>query len=401
MLAYGKQSWPLKTYSYFLRGDVGTNFSTILSAVKPKERTSQYVVLAALHSLNAEVASVTVKEINEVLKLHLGNKAPSNVAAALRKYTSYVEPAEVGPPLRWRLKSEGIAKLRGLSGLELAAMESDAAFDTDIGIVCALEQPEFEAVQEAFGGAKAWKEVGDPRFTHVYREATIRTNSGKFLRVVATASTSMGLTAAAIATTQLILQFRPRIVAMIGIAAGTRSGNKEFGDVLIADPSVDYNSGKVVDVDGIREFLPDPYPIGINARLRSVLLRYASDRNVFSAIRGRWKEKLPTRPNRLHVGPLGAADQVIDDPTRIIEITKNWRKLVGVEMETYAVYRACHESPDPKPRMVSFKSVCDFAAEKTDSWQAYAAFVAAQFAADFFKSEWDSLWSGIKTEKDA
>jgi len=65
---------------------------------------------------------------------------------------------------------------------------------------------------------------------------------------------------------------------------------------------------------------------------------------------------------------------VIDDATRVLEIQRNWRKLIGVEMETYGVYRACHESPDPKPRFVSFKAVCDFAAEKSDSWQEYAAF---------------------------
>lgn len=298
--------------------------------------------------------------------------------------------------MRWQLKPEGTAKLRALSDLVLTATESEAVFDTDIGIICALEQPEFDAVREALGGIKAWKEIGDARYTHVYREATLTTSSGKTLRVVATASTSMGLTAAAIATTQLILQFRPRLVVMVGIAAGTRSGNKEFGDVLVADPSVDYNSGKVVDVNGIREFLPDPYPIGLNARLRSVLQKYASNKQVFVDIRKRWTGATPPNPNRLHLGPLGAADQVIDDPTRILEITKNWRKLVGVEMETYAVYRACHESPDPKPRMVSFKSVCDFAAEKTDSWQGYAAFIAAQFAFDFLKTEWDALWPKVK-----
>jgi nucleoside phosphorylase len=294
--------------------------------------------------------------------------------------------------LRWRLKPEGIGRLKALSDLALTAATTDAAFGADIGIVCALEQPELDAVREALGGQRAWKEIGDPRYTHVYREASLVTQSGRTLRVIATASTSMGLTAAAIATTQLVLQFRPRLVAMIGIAAGTRAGNKQFGDVLVADPSVDYNSGKVVDIKGIREFLPDPYPIGLNARLRSVLQKYASNSDVFVNIRKRWKSKVPPGPNRLHIGPLGAADQVIDDPTRVLEITKNWRKLVGVEMETYAVYRACHESPDPKPRMISFKSVCDFAAEKTDSWQAYAAFTAAQFARDFFHTEWDALW---------
>jgi nucleoside phosphorylase len=290
--------------------------------------------------------------------------------------------------LRWHLKTEGVAKLRSLSGLALAISPGSEDFESDVGIVCALEQPELAAVIDALG-ADAWKEVGEARYTHVYRENRLATNSGKKLRVIATASTSMGLTAAAITTTQLIMQFQPRLIVMVGIAAGTRSGNKQFGDVLVADPSVDYNSGKVVEAKGIREFQPDPYPIGLNARLRSVLQKYASEQQVFAKIRSRWKGELPPGTNRLHIGPLGAADQVIDDPARVLEITKNWRKLVGVEMETYAVYRACHESPEPKPKMVSFKAVCDFAAEKTDSWQAYAAFTAAQFMADFLKSQWE------------
>jgi nucleoside phosphorylase len=262
----------------------------------------------------------------------------------------------------------------------------------DIGFVCALEQPEFAALTDAIGGLANWRSASDPRFPHVYQECELRTASGGSLRVVATTATSMGLTAASIVTTQLVMQFRPRIVVMIGIAAGTRTGDKEFGDVLVADPSVDYNSGKVVRANGIRGFLPDPYPIGLNSRLRTILHKYRGRHALFDEIRSEWNGKLPPQPNKLHLGPLGAADQVIDDATRVLEIQQNWRKLIGVEMETYGVYRACHESPDPKPRFVSFKSVCDFAAEKTDSWQEYAAFVAAQFAVRFLTKEWDSLW---------
>jgi nucleoside phosphorylase len=202
----------------------------------------------------------------------------------------------------------------------------------------------------------------------------------------------MGLTAASIATTQLIMQFKPRIVLMIGIAAGTKDGGKQFGDVLVADPSIDYNSGKVARQDGIRAFLPDPYPIGLNARLRSVLLKHRGHNIIFEEIRAAWRGHKPPGINRLHVGPLGAADQVIDDADRILEIQQNWRKLIGVEMETYGVYRACHEAPEPKPRFVSFKSVCDFAAEKSDSWQEYAAYVAAHFSVRFLRKEWDALW---------
>jgi nucleoside phosphorylase len=182
---------------------------------------------------------------------------------------------------------------------------------------------------------------------------------------------------------------------MIGIAAGTRDGNKQFGDVLVADPSVDYNSGKVVQKDGVRDFQPDPYPMSLNPRLRSVLSKYKGTHPIFEEIRKGWNGPLPQAPNRLHVGPLGAADQVIDDASRVIEIQRNWRKLIGVEMETYGVYRACYESPDPKPRFISFKSVCDFAAEKADSWQAYAAFVAAEFALRFLRKEWEALWPKV------
>lgn len=367
-------------------------FATLLSAVKPKERSDQYRILAALFYLKAHVTPVSTKDVRSLLKLHCGKKMPASVNSSLKVYTGYVEPVVAGSSQLWSLTSKGIDRLRNLSRLSLS-VESDAhAFETDIGIICALEHPELAAVIKTLGGPSAWKEAGNTRFAHVYRETEFATTAGKRLSVVATTSTSMGLTAAAIATTQLVLQFRPKIVVMIGIAAGTRSSNKQFGDVLVADPSVDYNSGKVVVAGGIRAFLPDPYPIGLYPRLRSVLHKYHGNHPVFTNIRKRWNGSLPPGANHLHVGPLGAADQVIDDATRIEEIQKNWRKLIGVEMETYGVYRACEEAPEPKPRFVSFKAVCDFAAEKTDSWQDYAAFVAAEFAVEFLKTEWETLW---------
>ncbi len=369
------------------------DLSALISAVKPKDRGDQYVILAALFVLGAHARSVTAKDVSDKLKLHLGKKVPSNISASLRAYTAYVSPAEKGPPLRWSLTPKGIEYLRSLSGLALSTTADADNFKSDIGIVCALEYPELSAVLKALGGVAKWKEVGDTRYAHVYRETQMKTDGGETLRVVATTTTSMGLTAAAIATTQLVLQFRPRLVAMIGIAAGTRTGGKQFGDVLVADPSVDYNSGKVVMENGIREFQPDPYPIGLNPRLRSVLQKYRSSTHpLFAEIRSRWGGPTPEMPNRLHVGPVGGADQVIDDETRVLEIQKNWRKLIGVEMETYGVYRAIYESPEPKPRAVSFKAVCDFAAAKSDSWQEYAAFMAAEFAVGVLKREWATLW---------
>lgn len=369
-----------------------TEFSDFIGAVKQRNLTPQYVTLAALFVLGAHTSPVTARKIKDILELHVKAKIPSNINDVLRKNPSLVTPAEKSTPLRWRLTQAGLGRLRELSGLELATSGEADLFDYDVAIICALEHPELTAVFAAFNGETSWASVGDSRMSHVYRATELSTTSGATLRVVATTASSMGLTAAAIATTQTIFQFRPRLVLMVGIAAGTRSVDKRFGDVLVADPSVDYNSGKVAVANGIREFLPDPYPIGLNARLRCVLQKYRRPQAVFEEIRAKWGAALPTGPNRLHIGPLGAADQVLDDESRILEIQKNWRKLIGVEMEAYGVYRACHEAPEPKPRFVSMKSVCDFAAEKSDSWQDYAAYFAACFALHFITNEWPNLW---------
>jgi nucleoside phosphorylase len=367
--------------------------SAILSAVKPRDRSDQLKILAALFCLGAHSTPVTAKAIRELLTLQLGASAvPQNIPDRLRKYTSFADPAAKGPPIRWTLTAKGLDELRTRSGLALALAARDNEYQSDVGFVCALEHPELSALVEAFGGTSAWRDHTDTRLTHLYRESHYPIAPDMKLRLVATTSTSMGLTAAAIATTQLIFLFRPRLVIMVGIAAGTRSGGKQFGDILVADPSVDYNSGKVVESDGIREFQPDPYPIGLTPRFRTILQTYRGPTKVLNDITARWTGTKPSVANRLHIGPLGAADQVIDDASRVIEIQKNWRKLVGVEMETYGVYRACYESPEPKPRYLSFKSVCDFAAEKTDSWQDYAAFTAAQFSASFLRNHWNSLW---------
>lgn len=43
-----------------------------MSAVKPKDRTDQYLILAAMFVLNAHVDSVTAAQISDKLDLHLG-----------------------------------------------------------------------------------------------------------------------------------------------------------------------------------------------------------------------------------------------------------------------------------------------------------------------------------------
>ena len=96
-----------------------TDIAALMSAVKPRERTGQYMVLSALFALKAHEAPVTAKQISDLLKLHLGAKAPRNINASLRGYKAYVSPKAKGPPLRWSLTHKGVEYLRSLSGLSL------------------------------------------------------------------------------------------------------------------------------------------------------------------------------------------------------------------------------------------------------------------------------------------
>src|SRR5690606_25772505 len=76
--------------------------------------------------------------------------------------------------------------------------------------------------------------------------------SGQKGRVIAAAAAEMGIAAATALATKVIIGFRPRYLFMAGIAAGVE-GNA--GDILIADESWDYGSGKIAtDDDGKPEF---------------------------------------------------------------------------------------------------------------------------------------------------
>jgi len=189
----------------------------------------------------------------------------------------------------------------------------------------------------------------------------------------------------------MILLFKPRFIAMVGIAAGTRSGNRGYGDILVADPSVDYASGKVSFTNGLEVFHPDPFPLPINVSLRTVVQEDARTRAGLTNVMTAWSGPRPGTDLRVHIGAMGAADQVVDSGARVAEVQRNWRKLIGLEMETYALYRAAHEAPQPRPLYASFKAVCDFAAEKTDIWQSYAAFAAARYAKRFVTEHWDVI----------
>src|SRR6267378_4855047 len=118
-------------------------FSALISAVKPRERTDQFVILAALYYLGAEANPVLTKDVSDLLKLHLRKKFPTNVNASLSSYSAFVEKGGSFKPMRWKLTQKGLDHFRNISGLALASGSDASQFGVDVAFICALQDPEF------------------------------------------------------------------------------------------------------------------------------------------------------------------------------------------------------------------------------------------------------------------
>ncbi len=262
----------------------------------------------------------------------------------------------------------------------------------DVAILCAL-QSELEMVLTALEPTKSissWVPYGQLNGSHTYYEAEIRSISNQPIRIIAGTARHMGLTACAILTSEAILFFRPRLVLMAGIAAGADKTKQLLGDILVAESAFNYGAGKQQsNIDG--GFQPDFRAVEIHGSLARMVRECANDRKLVNDIIERWSDRSKDlRRINIHIGPVGSSDQVMNDLDRVLDVRKHVRKLIGLEMETYAMYRACVDSIH-RPLYLSFKSICDFAAEKTDDWQSCAAWTSAQFTASFLRHKWDSI----------
>lgn len=272
-----------------------------------------------------------------------------------------------------------------------SSARAPGALATDVAIVCALHDPEFTAVIRAFGGDAAWTQQNVAGADHQYKRTSFTTAAGDRLRIVAGVPSYMGLTATAILATQMTILLRPKVLMMIGIAAGVARDKQNIGDILIADPSVDYASGKLTEEAGKEIFHPDSRPISIAPHLQSLFKENARRRAGLDRISDDWPAKKPSTRLSVVVGPVGASDRVVNSKAQVAQLRQHWRKAVGLEMETYALYRAAVEAPGAKPLFFSLKAVCDFAKGKTDEWQTYAAHVAASYGAMLLREQWSQI----------
>lgn len=252
----------------------------------------------------------------------------------------------------------------------------------DVAILTALSSPEMEAVHQV---PWAWGVEHPLDRTTMVREGSF-ISSGRTYSAVCASAPRMGMIATAILATKLIQFARPRFLVMAGICAGVE-GRVGMGDVVLADPCWDYQSGKyVVDGQVGSRFDIAPHQIVISEAIRVRIDAMRRDRSVWREIEDRWVAPRPSNGLRLHIGPVASGSAVIADAAQVELVKAQQRQLLGIEMEIYGLLAAAHSANSPKPTAFALKSVCDFAdSNKNDSYHAYAAYTSAQAVRAFFE----------------
>lgn len=260
----------------------------------------------------------------------------------------------------------------------------------DVAVITALSQPEFDKVLE---WPVAWTKFNLDNDPTTYFRSVIE-KADKKIRIIAASAEQMGMTATAVITTKIIHQFQPGVIIMCGICAGLKENELNYGDILIADQSWDYGSGKMKDIEhnhtGIREtiFEPDTRPIQLSANLKAKINNFLRRNDLLSKIQNDCKYQKPSTVLKAHIGPIASGSYVISSESKLKEIKQHQRKLLGVEMEGYGLYYTCEHNQDKAVRGLMVKSVSDFGdSTKNDRYQEYSSYTSAQFVYQFILEE--------------
>lgn len=257
---------------------------------------------------------------------------------------------------------------------KIKAYSAPKEYCSHLSIICATYRPELESV---LNNGWDWEEVNLSNDDTIYYQTKLE-DKNRIRIIYAASSPKMGLTNAAILSTKMSIRFKPKYIAMCGISAGYRDSTK-IGDIIIADPSWDWGSGKYIKKENRSIFQQEPHQIPLDTGIRKKLLKLADDEKSLFEIRKSYPGEKPEHNLSIHIGPLASGASVLADGEMSQQIKDQNRKILGVEMESYAIYATALEVMHPKPIAFSLKSIVDFADTiKNDKFQKYASFVSAK-----------------------
>jgi len=248
---------------------------------------------------------------------------------------------------------------------------------TDILLITALFE-ERKWIQELFKGAE-WVEIEKEG---IFFHTCIYKRNDAVIKISLVTQIQMGMTHAAVLTTRSINILDPEIVIMTGICAGVK-GKVELGDLIIGSKIFDYGSGKIVE----GKLRPHFEPVMLDGWLWQLLDIMRNDQEVVRSIKSEFPLTQPDeRQLSIRIGSLGCGAAVVSDGGFVEGVLASERKLLGLDMESYAVALATSLLTTPSKRIECFviKGVVDFAdAQKNDNYHEFGAYASAAFVKKF------------------
>ncbi len=240
----------------------------------------------------------------------------------------------------------------------------------DFAIITAIEI-------ERLAVCKAFQMTAEDRVrkgARTYWRKRLQLKDNEFYEIVVTQLPDAGTVDAALAGSDIIDDWKPVAVLMVGIAGAAKEG-VQLGD-LVLGRGVWYDGRGKETVDGT---LPEPK-------------YYRADDTLWDRVISvpKWDSPIPViRPDgedirpETHYGVIASSERVIATTDIRDEIAANNRKIAAIEMEGYGVSAATFKQYKPV-RCLVIRAISDLAdASKNDQWQPYAAAVAAEFTKYF------------------
>ena len=256
----------------------------------------------------------------------------------------------------------------------------------DVAIVCALQSPELEAVLNLFDRGPVeyheWTDNPHMAYLGMFRSKAGESEStAKSVNVVAAHQDRMGMVDCALLAAKVIREWSPRYLVMTGICGGWRKQNVRLGDIVVPTSVYTYQSGKYIGGEFKREIRSVHVQPAIIRQVQAV------SKKLSSLVSKGWHDEVTSNPSIL-TETMACGDAVVDDEEMLEAIAVPDRKLVAVDMESYALIRAAELLPQYGTTALVVKGVSDFAYHKTDtSAREYAAFTSANFLYHFLLSE--------------
>lgn len=286
------------------------------------------------------------------------------------------------------------------------ARPSSETPQVDVGIITILPE-EFRAVLQAFReGRGTW------RGRREYALRTTDGGAGQTYNLAIARQIEPGNGEAQSIAHDMIEDFHPRLILLVGIAGGVPHDELSLGDVVLGTRIYDYC------VEARSENEPPTYSLAggpverkIASRVAHLLAREddlgewwsglpspppvaVSDDDLYGP--PKWQERVRrslgrnfpatgrSRPPLFRDGPIASSDRVVKESDILSDWLLTARKLLAVEMEAAGAYRAAQGSC----AMLPIRSLSDVVGLKRQAeWAEYACLVAAQFARAYLRTD--------------